>query len=210
MEGELIVGILYLVGLIICGAIVGSKKTDGDLVVTYKWMVVVPFALIVFLLYSITRILTESAPEGERATSLVEVKNENTEEIFYLNLLVDVFRDAEANMRPNGEDSYVEFSAYRVIGIISPNTGKLVSVDDSDSCRFGEECNFYIYSEEWDVKYSTTLHMKDVDASIVDRIKNSWLEILLELASVGLASYAGYLSVRFLMKNRAFIRPAGE
>lgn len=179
------------------------------MVVNYKWMVAIPFALIVLLLYSITRIITESAPEGERTTSLVEVTNEDTEEKFYLNLLVDVFEDAEEHSRPDGEDSYVEFMAYRVIGIISPNTGKLVSVDDSDSCRFGEKCDFYMVSDGWDERYTTTVYMKDVEASIADRIKDSWFEILLELASIVLAIYAGYLSIRFLVNNKKAADTAG-
>ena len=64
-----------------------------------------------------------------------------------------------------GEGSYMEFTAYRVIGVISPDTGKMVSIDDSDSSRFGGECSFYMASDEWDERYTTTVHMKDVEAA---------------------------------------------
>lgn len=135
------------------------------------------FYLVIFCIiaaYFIYQFFTQIIPDGEYITNKVKVTDEQTEENYYLNLLVSVGQD--------GDGSY-----YYVHGIISPSTGELIKTD-CESDNFGRTAYFWpMHSDLY--TYSVTLNYSDLNVSALDRIKAQPIGFLVRVAAFLFLAY---------------------
>lgn len=111
--------------------------------------------------YLFLHLFTNEAPSGQFVSNPVQVVDDEGDQL-YLTLLVSV---------DNGDSK----PTYDVVGIIS-NTGK-VKETYSDGNYFGQKC-YFSYK---DADYETVLHVKDLQISLIDRLKGEKLSIILRL-----------------------------
>ena len=194
-------GILMIVGLLICIAII----YDRQIVTAYKWTAVVPVVTILITGYVVISMFTETAPAGTNITNLVEVMNRDSNEKYFWNLQLDVFEEDTEFRLSNGDYSSASYTVYSVTGYVSPETGQLVNVETEEPVKFGEKCyftesNFNSYE---DVKYSAIVNRGDIQASVLDRLKATGIiNIVLNFGAFILSIYTCIVSIVALRREK--------
>lgn len=125
------------------------------------WVNLIFIGFTIFAGYLFLHLFTNEAPSGQFVSNPVQVIDDEGDQL-YLTLLVSV---------DNGDSK----PTYDVVGIIS-NTGK-VKETYSDGNYFGQKC-YFSYK---DTDYETVLHVKDLQISLIDRLKGEKLSIILRL-----------------------------
>ena len=183
-------GILMIVGLLICIAII----YDRQIVTGYKWTAAVP--VITF---------TETAPAGTSITNLVEVINRESNEKYYWSLQLDVFEEDTEFRLSNGDYSSASYTVYSVTGYVSPETGQLVNVETEEPVKFGEKCYFTDsnFNRYEGVEYSAIVKQGDIQASVLDRLKATGIiNIVLNFGALILSIYSCIVSIVALRREK--------
>ena len=171
---------------IIIASIIGTfaiyskiSSEDRDFVNQYRWTLIVPFITALLILYSVINTISLSVPDGNYDIGPIEVADTSTNEIFLLNMRIYVKND----VKDNGD-------CYSVIGIVNPDTGKLIEVESGEE-SFGDTCYLDILDDNYSDAYQTVVYKKDINTPITARIMNSIVTLLLELVALILSVFVG-------------------
>ena len=156
------------------------------------------FVLIMwFLVRMCIEFVTETAAEGRFLTNPVKVIDEDTDDEYYLSLIVDSFTEP-------GYDDYSEYAAYSVYGYVSPETGKVIETE-SDFERIGTTCYFSRrISRDNYQEFSVVVKYSDIQVSFFRKIKDHPIYFLISFGLTGLfICYLVSLLIKIIKYNNS-------